>query len=129
MKILLVEDDPITHIPLQLFLEDLGHAVALATDGQMAADLLLQNGVLDRTFNAIISDCNMPPRKSGIWLLQYLNESRVELPFLLHSHNATHKEAGRDLDLSTVVEYFDFAEFHLKDSGYGYIEEFLSGVR
>lgn len=130
MRILLVEDDPITLMAIAMLLrEDHGIEVIETTDGQRAVDLLMPEGKLDTSFSGIISDCHMYPGKSGIWLLQYLNQERVMLPFLLQSTNSTYREKGRDIDLRTIGEYFPFAEFHEKTGNWEHIVEFVNRLR
>lgn len=129
MKILLVEDDPILGLVFEECLKDLGCEVIVANDGLSAIDAFMPDEVFDPTFTAIISDCRMSPGKSGIWLLQYLNRSRIELPFLLHSSGTTFTENGFDFPLKEITDVFTFASYHPKEENLGYIATFIDARR
>ena len=126
IKILLVDDAPSTLEEITLLLQKLGHEVVTATNGGRAVATIIPGGVIDPSFDAIISDCKMPG-ESGVWLLQFLNHSRVYLPFLLHSTEPAHREHGHEFNLKDFVEVFDFMTFHLK-SDKNYIEAFLKKI-
>lgn len=55
MKILLADDEPSIRLSISDVLEDLGHSVVTAADGQQAADTLQREG-----FDLLISDIRMP---------------------------------------------------------------------
>lgn len=123
MKILLVEDHEKLRDELCSLIMRLGHEVVEATDGREASELLFgDSDVLDPSFNAVITDMKMP-HMSGLGLLQFLDERRVNLPCLLHSSEDT----ADGINLADVEDVFDFATFHLKGE-VRYIKEFLSSI-
>lgn len=130
MKILIVEDDMIVRTNLSMHLrEDLGYEVVEATDGLDAIEKLMPDGKLNTTIDRVVTDMRMYPGKSGLWFLQYLNHSRVKLPCLLRSTEASYREEGHEFDLQEVAEVFDFVKFRLKDDHFKDVDEFLKGLR
>ena len=56
MKILLVDDEKALRDPLKFFLEEHGHEVLMANDGQIAMQIIEKND----DFDLIITDLQMP---------------------------------------------------------------------
>lgn len=128
MKILVVEDDYLIKYMLADLLTEQRHTVVEAANGATAFEKLVPEGSLDKTFNAVITDCNMPPGKSGLWFLQQLNESGVRLPCLLHSSCSIFYEEGVEFNLQKINDLFSFARYHTKGFSYEYINEFLATI-
>jgi CheY-like chemotaxis protein len=133
MKILLAEDDWIVREVQSLVLNDYCTArripieIIHASSGEEALKCLMPAGIIDSSFKGIISDCDMSPGKSGIWLLRALQRNNVNIPFLLHS-NAEMYAGDRGegiIDLRKISNGFPFAEFHRKNDNSEYFEGFI----
>lgn len=132
MKVLLVDDDTdFSEAVTTLLTEDLGHEVVSAEDGEKALSILLPDGTaasIDTTIDAIITDCNMTPGKSGLSFVQSLARKGVKLPTLLHSGDSVHYEGGMRINLPEVSKYLQFVKFHRKDPDCTYISTFLNEI-
>ncbi len=77
MKILLVEDDRKLSRALTTMLEEDGHSVEVAHDGERGLEL-----GMERSFDVIILDV-MLPRMNGIEVCRTLRANQVEIPVLM----------------------------------------------
>lgn len=130
MKILVIDDSYLFFQALRDHLVEQGHEVVEANDGISALNLLAPDGVRDESFDAIVSDCQMP-RMSGLSLVQALSEARIFTPFLLHSSSGRFTHNDTTVNLKEVEHLFDFVRFHLKavDWSFNYVDEFQRGVQ
>ena len=62
MLILLVEDEPLLRDMMQMILEEAGHAVLAAEDGEIALDLLQE---YDGRIEALVTDIKLPRGPNG----------------------------------------------------------------
>lgn len=93
LEILLVDDDPLVLISTGAMLEDLGHHVVAAADGQAALAFLAQGA----RFDLVITDMAMPDM-TGIELAGNIETLYPELPLILSSGFAE-----ISLDLKTTL--------------------------
>lgn len=80
LTILIVDDEEPIRELLQWMLQDAGHTVHLASDGQQAMQFLESHGRVD----VVLSDINMPCM-DGIELRRQMRASWPDLPILLTS--------------------------------------------
>ena len=109
MRILVVEDERKAASFIRQGLEEEGHAVEVAPDGEAALELILD----DRPYDLIVLDV-MLPRRDGFKVLRSLREQRVESPvLLLTARDSVHdKVAGLDLGADDyLTKPFAFEEF------------------
>jgi len=78
-RILVVDDEPMLAHYLRELLENHGHEVTLADDGQAALELLRERA---QDFDLVITDQTMP-RLSGVGLVKALRGIRADLPAVL----------------------------------------------
>lgn len=107
MRILLVEDDKKVASFIHKGLEEEGHAVDVASDGE--AGLLMG---LDRVHDLIILDV-MLPKKTGFQVLRELRQESVATPVLLLTARDTVEDKVQGLDAGAddyLTKPFAFAE-------------------
>ena len=92
MRILVVEDDPRAARFLRQGLEEEGHAVDVAVDGEQGAQL----GHLN-PYDLIVLDIQLP-RKDGLELSRELRREGVETPILMLTGRDTTPDVVRGLD-------------------------------
>ena len=111
MKVLIIDDREYEMRQYVHIVTELGHEVTEAVGGREAT-LLIE----DTDFDAIITDVQMP-RMTGVHVLQSINWGNPSPPHcLIHSSSDSYRERGSssELDLKTIGEIFEFAEFHHK---------------
>src|SRR5215831_18826273 len=109
MRILVVEDERKAASFIRQGLEEEGHAVEVAPDGEAALELILD----DRPYDLIVLDV-MLPRRDGFKVLRSLREQRVQSPVLLLTarDSVLDKVAGLDLGADDyLTKPFAFEEF------------------
>src|SRR5262245_33634718 len=109
MHILVVEDERKVASFIRQGLEEEGHAVELAGDGDAALELILD----DRPYDLIVLDV-MLPRRDGFKVLKALREQQVRSPvLLLTARDSVHdKVTGLDLGADDyLTKPFAFEEF------------------
>lgn len=109
MRILVVEDERKVASFIRQGLEEEGHAVEVAGDGEAALDLILD----DRPYDLIVLDI-MLPRRDGFNVLQALREQRIQSPVLLLTARDTVRDKVMGLDLGAddyLTKPFAFEEF------------------
>ena len=109
MRILVVEDERKVAGFIRQGLEEEGHAVEVAGDGDAALELVLD----DRAYDLIVLDV-MLPRRDGFRVLRALREQRVRSPvLLLTARDSVHdKVTGLDLGADDyLTKPFAFEEF------------------
>jgi len=79
-KILIVEDEPVVWALLQRIIQDMGHEVAVASDGQKGLDMARQGG-----YAVIVSDLQMPGAISGLELIRRLRAAQPQTPIVVVS--------------------------------------------
>src|SRR6266540_1055897 len=92
MKILLVEDDRKLSRALTTMLEEDGHSVEVAHDGERGLEL-----GMERSFDVIILDV-MLPRMNGIEVCRTLRANQVEIPVLMLTARTTVGDRVQGLD-------------------------------
>lgn len=80
LKILAVDDDPLTLMNMVVMLEDLGHDVTEATSGRSALEIYTANDDWD----LVVTDHSMPGM-TGSELARQLRQVRPDLPIVLAS--------------------------------------------
>lgn len=90
LRILLVEDEAIIAIVTSMSLEDAGHHVTVAKDGQEGLDIALQ----DRP-DLIISDFMMP-RMTGLEMIAALRQRNFTAPIVLATSIPQHSLPTRE---------------------------------
>jgi heavy metal response regulator len=109
MRILVVEDERKVASFIRQGLEEEGHAVEVAGDGEAALELALD----DRAYDLIVLDV-MLPRRDGFKVLEALREQRIESPVLLLTARDTVHDKVMGLDLGAddyLTKPFAFEEF------------------
>jgi len=86
MRILVVDDDAMAAAIVSITLEEAGHEVTVAGDGEEALQLVASNA----QYAVIISDLNMPGI-DGIELSRQIKGGGVNAPFILLSGGAPDK--------------------------------------
>ncbi len=107
MRILVVEDDKKVASVIQKGLEEEGHAVDVAADGNTGLEM-----ALDRVHDVLILDV-MLPGKSGFQVVRELRQSRVATPVLLLTARDTVEDKVQGLDAGAddyLTKPFAFAE-------------------
>lgn len=92
MRILVVEDDPKAARFIRQGLEEEGHAVDVATDGEEGAQFGLLN-----PYELIVLDIQLP-RKDGLEVSRELRREGVETPILMLTGRDTTQDVVRGLD-------------------------------
>jgi DNA-binding response OmpR family regulator/HPt (histidine-containing phosphotransfer) domain-containing protein len=88
MKILVIEDDPLTSQAISVMLRDRHYAVEVANDGQTGWDL-----IESFDYDLILLDITLP-RLDGISLCQRIRAKGLRIPvMLLTGHNSSHEKA------------------------------------
>ena len=82
LHILVAEDEVLIGMAVEQELQERGHAVTMAGDGQAALELEAQLG----PFDAVVTDMQMP-RLRGDELVRRLRASRPDLPVVVMSAN------------------------------------------
>jgi DNA-binding response OmpR family regulator len=109
MRILVVEDERKVASFIRQGLEEEGHAVEVAGDGEAALELILD----DRPYDLIVLDV-MLPRRDGFKVLAALREQRIQSPVLLLTARDTVRDKVFGLDLGAddyLTKPFAFEEF------------------
>jgi len=75
-KLLIVDDDEICRLILGSILQDAGHIVLFAHDGEQALEQLRKH-----TFDAVLTDLAMPTM-NGLRLVQAMKETGYEMPII-----------------------------------------------
>ncbi|MGB1025985.1 MAG: hybrid sensor histidine kinase/response regulator, partial [Rhodospirillaceae bacterium] len=83
LTILMAEDDPAVRRLVRLTLEEEGHVVYAAEDGQQAVDLALDDGLIEE-IDLLVSDVRMP-KMGGLDLLAALRVRRPDLKVIFLS--------------------------------------------
>lgn len=107
MRILLVEDDRKVASFIRMGLEEEGHAVDVASDGEAGLSM-----GLDRLHDVIILDV-MLPRKPGFQVVRELRQAKVATPVLLLTARDTVEDKVQGLDAGAddyLTKPFAFAE-------------------
>jgi heavy metal response regulator len=107
MRILLVEDDRKVASFIRMGLEEEGHAVDVASDGEAGFTM-----GLDRLHDVIILDV-MLPRKPGFQVVRELRQAKVATPVLLLTARDTVEDKVQGLDAGAddyLTKPFAFAE-------------------
>jgi heavy metal response regulator len=107
MRILLVEDDRKVASFIRMGLEEEGHAVDVASDGEAGLSM-----GLDRLHDVIILDV-MLPRKPGFQVVRELRQAKVAAPVLLLTARDTVEDKVQGLDAGAddyLTKPFAFAE-------------------
>ncbi|MFM2381906.1 MAG: Response regulator receiver domain [Candidatus Parcubacteria bacterium] len=124
-NILVVEPNDYHRRIYARFIKTLGYEVGTANNARSAIeiiDALKEKGI---SVDAIITGMQMPGG-SGLTFLQAQNERKDSTPCLVHSSETTFQEENVQLDnLTKISGIFPFAQFHKKESNYGYIKNFL----
>lgn len=109
-NILLVEDSSIIRNNITRFLENFGFETTIASDGEIALDLL-KNHQQKMNFKAIITDLEMP-RMDGYALISALeNEKELSsIPVIIHSslNERVIQKSGSKIEKYPYVEKNDF---------------------
>jgi heavy metal response regulator len=109
MRILVVEDERKVAGFIRQGLEEEGHAVEVAGDGEAALELILD----DRPYDLIVLDV-MLPRRDGFKVLKALREQHIQSPVLLLTARDTVRDKVMGLDLGAddyLTKPFAFEEF------------------
>jgi heavy metal response regulator len=109
MRILVVEDERKVASFIRQGLEEEGHAVEVAGDGDAALELAFD----DHPYDLIVLDV-MLPRRDGFKVLEALREQRIESPVLLLTARDTVRDKVTGLDLGAddyLTKPFAFEEF------------------
>jgi len=109
MRILVVEDERKVASFIRQGLEEEGHAVEVAGDGEAALELAFD----DHPYDLIVLDV-MLPRRDGFKVLEALREQRIESPVLLLTARDTVQDKVTGLDLGAddyLTKPFAFEEF------------------
>jgi heavy metal response regulator len=109
MRILVVEDERKVVSFIRQGLEEEGHAVEVAEDGEAALELILD----DRPYDLIVLDV-MLPRRDGFKVLKASREQRIQSPVLLLTARDTVRDKVTGLDLGAddyLTKPFAFEEF------------------
>jgi len=109
MKILLLEDESMLRSSIQEYLEALGHKVIAFGNGEDA-----YRAVEKELFDLLVLDINTPKR-TGLSLLQALNEIEHAFPTIFISANVDIDDISRAFDLG-AADYLK-KPFHLKELG------------
>ncbi len=111
MKILIVEDEPKLITFLRKGLEEFGHEVTVATDGE-TGELF----ALSKTFDALIIDINLP-KQNGFDLLRNIRAKEVHTPAIILTamSSLSDKEEGFEAGADDyLVKPFEFKELILR---------------
>jgi len=111
MHILVVEDERRLARLLQEALEEEGHVVELAFDGEEALDL-----ALDRTYDLIVLDVMLPGR-DGLSVTRELRAAKVSIPILMLTARDGVDDRAVGLDSGAddyLVKPFAFLELHAR---------------
>jgi two-component system, NtrC family, response regulator AtoC len=107
LDILLVDDEPEIRLPLGEALREIGHRVALASDGDEAMQCL------DRqTFNLVVSDIRLP-KGDGFAILRRVRDQQPDTHVILMTAFGTIQEAVtavRETAIEYVTKPFDLPE-------------------
>jgi two-component system copper resistance phosphate regulon response regulator CusR len=109
MRILVVEDERKVASFIRQGLEEEGHAVEVAADGDAALELAFD----DHPYDLIVLDV-MLPRRDGFKVLKALREQRIASPVLLLTARDTVQDKVTGLDLGAddyLTKPFAFDEF------------------
>ena len=109
MRILVVEDERKVASFIRQGLEEEGHAVEVADDGEAALELILD----DRPYDLVVLDV-MLPRRDGFKVLKAVREQRIQSPVLLLTARDTVRDKVMGLDLGAddyLTKPFAFEEF------------------
>jgi len=82
-RILLVDDEEVTHKSIGGFLQDLGYQVLIAENGKQALDILQK----ENRIGLVISDVKMPVM-NGLELLRSIRNQERRVPVILISGDA-----------------------------------------
>lgn len=111
MKILIVDDEPKLTAYLQEGLEEFGHEVSVAHDGEVG-----ELFALSRNFDVMIVDVNIP-KQSGFDLIRQLRAREINTPIIILSAMSmlAHKEEGFEAGANDyLIKPFEFKELLLR---------------
>lgn len=91
MNILIADDDQSCRRGMSVFLEQHGHSVIQADNGEVAL-----SHIIEQSFDLVISDVKMP-RLSGLELLNELSRQRIAVPVIIMTAFANVKDAVQAL--------------------------------
>jgi DNA-binding response OmpR family regulator len=97
VKVLLVEDEPLTRQVVAAFLEDAGYDVTTTCTGDEAMILLNED-----LFGILLTDITMPGQIDGIGLAEHAREIHPGLPVVFVSGGPGGEERIRALDQPTA---------------------------
>ena len=97
IKVLLVEDEPVTREAVATFLEDAGFDVTTTCTGDEAAILLSED-----IYSILLTDITMPGQIDGIGLAEHAREIHPGLPVVFVSGGAENEQRVGMLDQPTV---------------------------
>jgi CheY-like chemotaxis protein len=101
LKIVLAEDEVLIALATRMELEDRGHQVFFARDGQEALEIARGLG----TFDAVVTDMQMP-RMNGEELVRRLRADHQDLPIVLVSANVSSATASALRELPGPLSFF-----------------------
>jgi CheY-like chemotaxis protein len=79
-KILIIEDEPVVWALLKRIVQEMGHEVDVASDGQKGLDMARQG-----SYAVIVSDLQMPGDISGLDLIRRLRAVQPQTPIVVVS--------------------------------------------
>ena len=79
-KILIIEDEPVVWALLKRIIQEMGHDVDVACDGQKGLDMARQG-----SYTVIVSDLQMPGAVSGLDLIRCLRAVQPQTPIVVVS--------------------------------------------
>lgn len=121
MCILIVEDELLIRMGAAVTLEDAGHEVLCAADGQEAVDLIQQH---TGRFSALVTDYHMPGPLSGTDVVEYMRRDHPTIPaYIVSARTNVVGEAWRAAHQVTLLakpyDPDDLVRLIQKDTGPG----------
>jgi CheY-like chemotaxis protein len=105
----MADDDPMVRSSFRDFLETLGHATHVATNGQEGIELFQD---LKEELDLLITDIEMP-HIDGLDLIQHVRQQDASLPIIAVSGylNDDHSKGLANLSIPVFFKPLDFFEF------------------